>query len=303
MKISVIGICVLFLLSFNVASCKSITSSGNPSPPEVSVNKQPFDFYAYVFNLCYDYINSTYFPSAQIKKNSGSETSLKSSPVKICFDSVPKYFETVKIPLICSKTEQSIINAGLVDIKSIDSSIVVNLKYSTTDNFMGINMYGGFNKCYLQKDVAEKLKKAQFLLKLKFPYYSLIVFDAARPRSIQQKMWSTVDIPYNERTKFLSNPKEGSLHNFGAAVDVGFIDEHGIVLDMGTPYDYFGELAYPSVENQMIKEGKLSHKQSLSRGLLRDVMNRAGFSGITTEWWHFNSCSLNTAYSKYSIIE
>jgi D-alanyl-D-alanine dipeptidase len=199
--------------------------------------------------------------------------------------------------------EQSVINCGLVDIKVIDSSIAVDLRYSTSNNFLGIDVYGEFNKCYLQPDIAEKLKRSQTFLKKQFPYYSLIVYDAVRPRSIQCRMWDTINVPHTERSKYLSNPKSGSLHNFGAAVDLAIIDENGIELDMGTCYDYFGELAYPREEERMAKEGKLTRYQLFNRELLRNVMKQGGFSPITTEWWHFNSCSRNEAIVKYKIIE
>lgn len=208
-----------------------------------------------------------------------------------------------QIYLAYSATEQTIIDAGLVDIKTIDSSIVVDLKYSTTDNFLGMDVYGTFNKCYLQPDVAQKLRSAQQFLRSKFSFYNLVVYDAVRPRSIQYKMWDTIKIPYPERSKYLSNPKNGSLHNFGAAVDISIIDENGYALDMGTKYDYFGELAYPREEERMMKEGKLTRIQLLNRELLRTVMAQAGFTGITTEWWHFNSCDRQTAIEKYKIIE
>ncbi len=205
--------------------------------------------------------------------------------------------------VITSYMEQSLIDIGLVEIHTIDSTIVVDLKYSSCDNFLGFDVYGEFNKCYLQPDVANKLKKSQTFLKLIFPYYNIIVFDAVRPRSIQYKMWDTINIPKSERTKYLSNPEYGSLHNFGAAVDVSIIDENGIELDMGTKYDFFGELAYPREEWRMLKEGKLFQNQLLNRELLRNVMKNGGFSGITTEWWHFNSCNRKQAYAKYKIIE
>jgi len=208
-----------------------------------------------------------------------------------------------EISIAYSSTEQNLINAGLIDIKSIDSTVVVDLKYSTTDNFLGLDVYGTFNKCYLQPDVANKLKTAQQLLRSKFPYYNIVVYDAARPRSIQYKMWDTIDVPVVERSKYLSNPQNGSLHNFGAAVDVSIIDENGYVLDMGTGYDYFGELAYPREEERMNREGKLTRIQLLNRELLRTVMLQAGFAGITTEWWHFNSCTRQEAFSRYKIIE
>jgi D-alanyl-D-alanine dipeptidase len=228
---------------------------------------------------------------------------IKNDSTKVEKNSTKATPEIYKTHLITSEIEQSIINAGLIDIHTIDSSIVVNLKYSTTDNFLGIDVYGDFNKCYLQPDVAQKLKQSQAFLRSKFSYYNLIVFDAVRPRSIQSKMWDTIDIPLPERTRYLSNPKNGSLHNFGAAVDISIIDEHGIEMDMGTKYDYFGELAYPREEKRMQEEGKLSYNQLLNRELLRNVMQHGGFFGIATEWWHFNSCNRDKAYEKYKIVE
>jgi zinc D-Ala-D-Ala dipeptidase len=225
-----------------------------------------------------------------------------SLPVKTESDSVRSY-KSIQTPYAITLMEQRIIEAGLIDIKTIDTSIVVDLKYSTKNNFLGIDVYGDFNKCYLQPDVAEKLKTAQQLLKSKFPYYSLIVYDAVRPRSIQYKMWDTINVSYYDRPKYLSNPKYGSLHNYGAAVDVSIINENGYELDMGTAFDYFGELAYPEKENSMLAEGKLTRTQWLNRELLRDVMKQAGFFNIQTEWWHFNSCYRSQAIVKYKIVE
>lgn len=199
--------------------------------------------------------------------------------------------------------EKQLIAAGLIDIRKADSSIVVDLKYSSCDNFLFLDLYGDLTKCYLQPDVARKLKNAQQILKKKFPYYSLIVYDGVRPRSIQMKMWDTIAVPHSERSKYVSNPQNGSLHNFGAAVDLSIIDQNGIVLDMGTPYDFFGELAYPREEERMIKEGKMTHKQLYNRQILREAMLEAGFMSITTEWWHFNSCLRKEAIEKYKIIE
>lgn len=242
--------------------------------------------------------NSKHNEVAKATATSSTTTETPLPPNK----NIPHSPSLIPTPVITT-TEQSILDAGLVDIKSVDSTIVVDLKYSTTDNFLGMDVYGDFNKCYLQPDVAEKLKLAQQYLKEQYPYYNLVVYDGARPRSVQRIMWDTVDIPYMERGKFLSSPTSGSLHNFGAAVDISIIDEHGYTLDMGTPYDYVGELAYPREEDRLLREGKLSYKQLLNRELLRTVMNQAGFWGITTEWWHFNSCSRETAYEKYAIIE
>lgn len=206
-------------------------------------------------------------------------------------------------PAVLSPIEKKLVAAGLVDIRAVDSGIVVDLKYSTCENFLFMDVYGDLNKAYLQPDVAQKLEQAQLNLRSAYPYYSLLVFDAVRPRSIQRTMWDTIAVPPGERSKYVSNPQNGSLHNFGAAVDLSIIDENGIELDMGTPYDYFGELAYPREEQRLLHEGRLSHLQLINRGILRDAMQRAGFSPISTEWWHFNSCSRNEAMLKYKIVE
>jgi len=199
--------------------------------------------------------------------------------------------------------EQKLITFGLVNIKQIDSSIVVSLKYATEDNFLHKNLYGELKNCYLQKDIAEKFAKAQQILKKKFPFYSLIIYDGVRPLYIQQMMWDELQVPEKLKNKYVSDPQVGSLHNYGCAVDVSIVNEEGWEMDMGTPYDYFGELGHPIAEQRMIQDGKLSWRQFENRKLLREVMIEAGFTGITTEWWHFNGSSLKQAEEKYYLIK
>lgn len=209
----------------------------------------------------------------------------------------------VKITKDGINREQQLKDAGLVNIKEVDHSIVVDLKYSTTDNFLMADVYGDLNECYLRKEAAEKLSQAQEILHKKYPFYNLVVFDGVRPLSIQKIMWDSLKIPTEEKSKFLASPWTKSLHNFGAAVDVSIVNSNGWEMDMGTPYDYFGELSYPISENKMLQEGKLSHRQLENRKLLRDVMTRAGFTPIATEWWHFNFCNLDEATQKYKLVE
>jgi zinc D-Ala-D-Ala dipeptidase len=198
--------------------------------------------------------------------------------------------------------EAHLIKMGLVNVKDIEPSLQVDLRYSTENNFMNSDVYGEWENAYLQPDVAEKLQLAQLLLKSKFPNYSLLILDAARPVSVQYKMWKMLDMPSSEKTKYLSNPQNGSLHNYGAAVDLTIVNEMGEELDMGTPYDFFGEEAHPAKEMQMLLEGKLSEEQINNRKLLREVMIKADFSVLPTEWWHFNSCSRPKAMQLYQII-
>ena len=202
-----------------------------------------------------------------------------------------------------SETEQLMIMHGLVDIQEVDSSIVVELKYATTDNFLGKDVYGGMRRAYLQPEVADMLVVSQQYLQRIRPGFSLIVYDAARPRSVQQLMWDLLDAPFEEKIRFLSNPQNGSIHNFGAAVDVSILYPDGEPLDMGTPFDFLGPLAYPSLEAEMLDQGLLSEKHVVNRQLLRHVMRHGGFWGIQSEWWHFNAFNRAQARERFEIIE
>lgn len=192
---------------------------------------------------------------------------------------------------------------SLVDIQEINPSIKVDLKYATTDNFMRIRLYSRLNKAYLQHDVAERLSACQNYLKTLHSDYSLLVYDAARPVSVQQKMWNALDtIPVTERGKFVSNPKNRSLHNLGAAVDLTIIDGNGKPLDMGAGYDDIRKIAYPILEAEFLAKGELTEKHIANRKLLRQVMQHQQFRPLDTEWWHFNACSRPEGLKKYKVI-
>lgn len=202
------------------------------------------------------------------------------------------------------KLEQAMIRQGLVDIQKVDPTIRVELKYSTTDNFIGKDVYGDLTRAYLQPMAAQKLAKASKLLRQKHPELRLLVYDATRPRSAQWDLWNTLKhLPVTGRGKYVSNPRNGSVHNYGCAVDLTLAASDGKPLDMGTQFDYFGELAYPTKEAQMLKKGKLTQKQVANRQLLRSVMKQAGFAPLSAEWWHFNALSRAEARKQYKIVE
>ncbi|MDR3094454.1 MAG: M15 family metallopeptidase [Bacteroidales bacterium] len=189
---------------------------------------------------------------------------------------------------------------GLVRIRDIDSSIIIELKYATADNFTGQALYDDA-EAYLQRDVAEMLHTAGAYLQTIRPELRLLVYDAARPLNVQQKMWEKVkDTPYR---KYVAHPDRTGLHNYGAAVDITLCSTQGQVLDMGTPFDYFGEAASVAREGDLMKRGKLTARQVENRKLLRQVMRHAGFTGISGEWWHFNACPLAEAKQRYNLIE
>lgn len=191
---------------------------------------------------------------------------------------------------------------GLVDASRMDSSIHVLLKYATTDNLFKEAVYTGIKGIWLHPDAASKLLKAQKLLKEKHPGYSLIVYDAARPMSVQKKMWNLVR--GTSKTNYVSNPaKGGGLHNYGMAVDVTIIDKSGKILPMGSPFDHFGEEAHINKEETLVNSGKITRTEYENRLLLRQVMRQAGFRTILYEWWHFNACSREEARKNYILIE
>ena len=192
---------------------------------------------------------------------------------------------------------------NLIDIQEINPEILVELKYATSDNFMKIKLYSRITRAYLQKDVALRLSNSQdYLSKLK-PGYKLLIYDAARPVSVQQKMWDALDtLPPGERGKFVSNPKKRSLHNLGAAVDLTICDETGAPLNMGAGYDDIRKIAYPELESYFLKTGELTEEHFENRELLRKVMRKEGFRNIPTEWWHFNACSREQGLSKYKVL-
>jgi len=201
--------------------------------------------------------------------------------------------------------ERQFINAGLKDIQSVDSTLLVDLKYTSTDNFMKMDLYGDLEKVYLQKEVAERLRKVNQYLQHHHPSLRLIVFDGVRPRSVQEKMWKAMDsIPFNERIKFVSNPKNGSIHNYGAAVDLSIFDlEKDSLLDMGAGYDDLRKIAYPIFEDSFFALGQLTAYQIENRQLLRNVMSKGGFWVLDTEWWHFNAFSRAKCKELFELIE
>ncbi|NQV42133.1 MAG: M15 family metallopeptidase [Candidatus Marinimicrobia bacterium] len=197
--------------------------------------------------------------------------------------------------------EEQLQKQGLVNIHSLAPDILVELKYSTTDNFLSADTYGELENCYLQPKAAAMLKQAQELLKKSHPELTLLVYDGARPRSIQRKMWAlVVNTPEQD---YVANPDRGSVHNFGSAVDLTIATNEGVPLDMGTPFDYFGKLAQPRHEALFLEQKKLTQEHLNNRHLLREVMTQAGFQSINIEWWHFNAVPVKVARSQYIIIE
>lgn len=192
--------------------------------------------------------------------------------------------------------------AGYIDVQTLIPDIHIHLMYATEDNFLGESVYEGMTKAWLHQDAAIKLKKAQQLLKQQFPAYSLLIYDAARPMSVQKKMWALVR--GTSKTYYVANPsKGGGLHNYGMAVDVAIVDEEGKPLPMGAPVDHFGETSHTNDEDRLLTDGLISKQSYTNRKLLRLIMRQAGFRSVTSEWWHFNACTREYAVKNYVLID
>lgn len=191
---------------------------------------------------------------------------------------------------------------NLMDVTSLDTTLRVNLVYATPDNFLGEAVYSGITRAWLHPDAAHKLIAAHRLLKKAHPGWRFVIYDAARPMSVQRKMWAMVR--GTDKTNYVSNPANGGgLHNYGLAVDLTILDEKGKPLPMGTSFDYFGEEAHTNREESLLESGRISHTEFENRRLLRRLMRQAGFRSIPYEWWHFNACSRAEARQNYPLID
>lgn len=203
-----------------------------------------------------------------------------------------------------SELEQSLLDAGLVDVEEVIDGIYVDLKYSTTDNFFGEDVYGDLTRCYVQPIVADMLQKSLNKLKADHPGLTFLIYDGVRPQRVQQILWDRLDKPADVKPLYVADPKVGGLHNYGVAVDLTLADqETGEALDMGTAFDYFGYPAYPDREKQMLREGKITQKHIDNREILRKVMRHGGFTGIGSEWWHFNAFTRKEAAERFGMVK
>jgi zinc D-Ala-D-Ala dipeptidase len=173
---------------------------------------------------------------------------------------------------------------GFVELITLDASILIDIKYATTDNFVKEKMYN-CGRCFLRPEVAAAIVLAH--KKLQKKGLGLKIFDGYRPRPFQQRLWDKVP-----DDRFVTNPKKGSMHNRGAAVDLTIVDKKGKELDMGTPFDFFGEKAYQTCTD-------LPKNVLDNRKLLRETLAEFGFKHIRTEWWHYSYTQKKYALSDW----
>ncbi len=160
------------------------------------------------------------------------------------------------------------------ELHRLAPGVELEIRYASANNFMEQQIYD-CGRCFYRPPVAAALASAQW--ELEDRGLGLKLFDCYRPQPYQQRLWDVLP-----DARYVANPARGSLHSRGAAADLTLINlDTGVELDMGTPYDFFGEEAYTTTTD-------LPAHVLQNRALLQDVMGRNGFAAIRTEWWHFN---------------
>lgn len=161
----------------------------------------------------------------------------------------------------------------LVDVEHSVPGVAIDIRYATTNNFTGQQLYPS-SKCFLRRSTAEKLARVES--ELRPMGLGLKVYDGYRPLSVQRKMWQVYPHP-----GYVADPKRGSRHNRGAAVDLTLIHTNGAEVQMPSPFDSFTETAHRDSTNA-------PSDALVNRDLLERVMVKNGFEGLPTEWWHFD---------------
>lgn len=163
--------------------------------------------------------------------------------------------------------------SDLIDVAAVIPDAVIDMRYATKDNFTGDVLYPKA-VCKLRRAVAKRLAKAADALRTQDR--RLLLWDCYRPHSIQKVLWKKVPDP-----RYVANPKAGSKHNRGAAVDVALVDKDGKPVVLPTKFDDFSRAAH--------RNRALAGDQGAEARRLEKAMRAAGFSGMPTEWWHFDA--------------
>jgi D-alanyl-D-alanine dipeptidase len=190
------------------------------------------------------------------------------------------------VPFLCAQEIcRDLQKVDLLDVAQLDGSILLDIRYATPHNFTGKKIYK-VARCLLARPAAEALVRVN--QKLAKSGLVVKVFDAYRPYSCQQVLWKIVP---DER--YVANPRYGSRHNRGCAVDLTICDvKTGKPLEMPSEYDDFSEKAHRNYVG-------CSATAKQNRELLEKAMLKEGFIGLADEWWHFDYKD----WRKYPLID
>ena len=181
-------------------------------------------------------------------------------------------------------------NGPFVDVRSVDPTITVELRYASRNNFLGHSLYPHGTHALARPEVASALAVAQSVLRRY--QCGLKIWDAYRPVEVQAMLWQA-----SHNSDYVANPEigVGSLHSWGIAVDATLVDSSNRDVRMPTDFDDFTLAAMsPFIGLSFDKGGhvrllKFAEVREITGhvGLLKAAMHKAGFCGLRTEWWHF----------------
>ena len=164
----------------------------------------------------------------------------------------------------------------LVELTKLDPTIKLDIRYATSNNFLGTPVYTEA-RAFLQRPAAEALVRA--LPELRAQGYGIIIHDGYRPWYVTKIFW---DATPDHQKIFVADPKAGSRHNRGCAVDLSLYDlKTGKEVEMPSGYDEMTERAYANYPGGTARE-------RARRAILRRAMVKQGFLVNPTEWWHFD---------------
>ena len=166
--------------------------------------------------------------------------------------------------------------ADLVELVTLDPTIRLDVRYATANNFVGRPVYTEA-RAFLQRPAAEALVRAHRALR--DHGYGLLIFDGYRPWAVTKTFW---DVTSGKQREFVADPKQGSKHNRGCAVDLSLYDlATGREVEMTSAYDEMSERSHPTYSGG-------TPAQRAARDLLRAALETEGFKVEPNEWWHFN---------------
>lgn len=171
---------------------------------------------------------------------------------------------------------------SLVEITPESHDVHIDLKYASADNFTGKPVYRANAKCYLQTDAAATLARAVGLAKTQG--YRFTIFDAYRPPEAQWKLWEHTPDPH-----FLADPRKGSPHSRGVAIDLTLCRWDFTPLDMGTAFDEF----HPRSHHGNLDVNAQAQRNRL---ILMGIMTSAGWDFYRNEWWHYQLFNARATY-------
>ena len=170
----------------------------------------------------------------------------------------------------------SLVKPDLVELVTLDSTIHLDIRYATTDNFMGSRMYNQA-RAFAQRPAALGVVRAAKTLRAQG--FGLLIHDGYRPWYVTKMFWEAT--PDSLRT-FVANPATGSKHNRGCAIDLSMYDlKTGKPVEFPSGYDEFSDRAYSDYQGG-------TAIQNEHRAQLKAAMEAEGFVVNPTEWWHFD---------------